>query len=123
MPEKEDLHNRVVKLEIGQKELLAKKEEAFFFHTKNQMDVQEIKDQLKEIYQAIVGNEPMGHAGVIKEISMLKERIAKQEEFATNFKVIIAKIGAVGGVVGFILAFLIERLLKWLFLFIFVTNT
>jgi hypothetical protein len=111
----EDLHNRVVKLEVGQKELLDKKEEAFFFHTKNQMDVQEIKDQVKEIHQAIVGNEPMGHVGMIKRISLVEERMTRQEEFATNFKVIIAKIGAVGGVIGFVLAFLIERLIKWIF--------
>lgn len=115
MHEKDDLHNRVVKLEVGQKELLDKKEEAFFFHTKNQMDIQEIKDDVREIHQAIVGNEPMGHVGMIKRISVVEERISKQEEFATNFKVIIAKIGAVGGVIGFVLAFIIERLLKWLF--------
>jgi len=115
MPEKEDLHNRIVKLEVAQEELFAKKEEAFFFHTKNQMDVQEIKDQVKDIHQAIIGNEPMGHVGIIKRISLVENRITDLETFATNFKVIIAKIGAVGGVIGFILAFLIERLIKWLF--------
>ena len=115
MHEKEDLHNRVVKLEVSQKELLDKKEEAFFFHTKNQMDIQEIKDDVREIHQAIIGNEPMGHVGIIKRISLVEGRMTKQEEFATNFKVIIAKIGAVGGVIGLVFAFLIERLLKWLF--------
>lgn len=115
MHKNEDLHNRVVKLELGQEELIAKREEAFFYHTKNQMDVQEMKDSLKEIHQAIVGNEPMGHVGVIKKIGIIEKRIDEIEDFVTNFKVIIAKIGAVGGVIGFVLAFIIERVIKWLF--------
>lgn len=112
MGKDEELGSRVSALEKLYKEVSAKREELFFLTEKHQMESHEMKEQLNEIHQAIVGNEPMGHIGIVKEVNILKKRIEQLETIIDRLNIVIAKIGAIGGIIGAGLAFLINYLLK-----------
>jgi hypothetical protein len=127
--EKENLDNRISKLEIWQKDLLDKKEEAFFIHTKNQMDLQELKEEMShmnttidKIYVSIVGD-TMGNIGIVKRmneqeariITRIEEqdtRIISLEDFRNSWRIAMAKVGAIGGIIGAVITFLIQWIPK-----------
>lgn len=113
MHDKDDLHNRIVALESIYKELGIKREEVFFLSAKYEAEMSDIKETVGKIHSAIVGNEPMGHVGIAKTIKEQDKRIKDLETFANNFKVTIAKIGAIGGILGAGITFILERLIKW----------
>jgi hypothetical protein len=104
----------VAKLEGSYRELSIKREEILFLNTKYETEMDDIRDTVKEIHQAIVGNEAMGHTGMIKRMNEHDTRLQDVEKFVSDFKVTIAKISAFFGVLGAGVTILIDRLIKWL---------
>jgi len=110
-----DIPERVAVLEGLYKEVSMKREEVFFLNAKFVAEMDDMRDTMKEVHSAVVGNESIGHLGIVKEMTLFKKRIDELETIIDKLKIIIAKVGAIGGVIGFVLAFFIERVLKWLF--------
>lgn len=96
------------------KELSMRREEIFFLSEKHAMEAQERGEKLDAIHQAIVGNEAMGHVGLVKTIQLQEKRIEVLEEFIDKLKIALAKMGAIGGIVGSA----ITLFLTWLFKFL-----
>lgn len=112
MGKDEELGSRVSALEKLYQEVSTKREELFFLAEKHQIESHEMKEQLNEIHQAIVGNTAMGHTGIIARMEIAEKRVTELEKVIDKLKVVIAQVGAIGGLIGAGLAFLINYLLK-----------
>lgn len=69
--------------------------------------VEGLKDMVHDIHRAIVGNEPMGHTGIVKRVQALEESDLKR-------KVKTAKVATFGAGAGTGLYAFIEWLIKGL---------
>ncbi len=112
MQEKEkSVRERLEKLEGRVDEQTLKREEFFFLSKKHELDSGEMYDMIKSIKLAVVGDEEMGHTGLVKRVeenereiktlkAALNEEIQKLKDIIKDFKVLFAKAAAFGGIVG-----------------------